>query len=472
MNERGTILRAIAWNDLFPWLLILRTFRLSIGFTVMALATLGTLLTPVGWWAAEAVFVSDEMRQVRSADQYFPRTVPDLQEFAEDRRQIVATARPYTPLAPPRLMVEHQWSISFAWNQAWVRLHATFARIADPFRMLFVTNANPATYAYYLAGGLWTLLVWSLFGLAICRRAALYLGREEKIGVVECLTFAGRRLFSSWTAPLYPFLGMIPFAIVLFVAGLAMRSDLGAAIVGALWIFALLAGLAVGLLFLGWFFGWPLMWPTLAAEGSDAFDALGRSYAFTFQRPLHYFFYVCLSAGVGAFAFTFVQFFGDAVLYLTHYLATWGMGIERATELEVANLDPDAAGPLAFAADAIDFFDGAVQALQEAFLYAFFFSSMTAIYLLLRKDVDHTELDDLYSDGDLEPYDLPPLSNDPRGVPVPPTTKTSDATKSSEPFKASDRTSDAKGEPERPNPAEVDEYPADTETHREFPEEG
>lgn len=465
MNERGTILRAIAWNDLFPWLLLLRTFRLSISFTVMALATLGTLLTPVGWWAAEALFVSDEMRQVDSTDDL---VAAPLNAWVEDRNQIADGVGPGEAASSYSLQIEKQWSFGLAWRIAWDRLTRTFLRIADPFRMLLVTNANPATYAYFLMGGLWTLLVWSLFGFAICRRSAVYLGREEKIGFVESLTFAAKRLFASWTAPLYPFLGMIPFAIVLFAAGLLMRSDLGAAIVGALWIFALLAGLAVALLFLGWFFGWPLMWPTLAAEGSDAFDALGRSYAFTFQRPLHYFFYVCLAAAVGAFAFTFVQFFGDAVLYLTHFLATWGMGIERATELEAASFAPDASGPLAFAADAIRFFNSGVRVLQEAFLYAFFFSAMTAIYLLLRKDVDHTELDDLYSDGNLEPYDLPPLSSDARGVPLPPTTKSAaGAMKATGPADASfaDRGSSPSDDPV------PDEYPSDTEPHRQLPDE-
>ncbi|HEV7283180.1 MAG TPA: hypothetical protein VGN57_23445 [Pirellulaceae bacterium] len=455
MNERGTILRAIAWNDLFPWLLLLRTFRLSISLTVMALATLGTLLTPVGWWAAEALFVSPEMRQVDATDDMVSDS---LSEWAEDRRRIVDRIEPADVPDSYPLLVEKQWTFGAAWEEAWRGLALPFLRISEPFRMLLVTNGNPATYAYFLMGGLWTLLVWSLFGFAICRRAALYLGREEKIGFVESLTFAARRLFASWTAPLYPFLGMIPFAVVLFAAGLLMRTDLGAAIVGALWIFALLAGLAVALLFLGWFFGWPLMWPTLAAEGSDAFDALGRSYAFTFQRPLHYFFYVCLAAAIGAFAFTFVRFFGDAVLYLTHYLATWGMGIERATELAMANAAPDATGPLAFAADAMQFFDAGVRVLQEAFLYAFFFSSMTAIYLLLRKDVDHTELDDLYSDGDVEPYDLPPLSSDARGVPLPPTTRPAAA-------------SAKEGGGATTTHTLVDEYPSDTEPHRSFPDE-
>lgn len=465
MNERGTILRAIAWTDLFPWLLLLRTFRLSISVTVMALATLGTLLTPVGWWAAEALFVSDEMRQV--GPMYSARGA-ELDDWARDRARIVESTGQETARTPLPLLIESQWSISSAWNTSWQRLERTFLQIAEPFRMLLVLNANPATYAYFLMGGLWTLLVWSLFGFAICRRSALYLGREEKIGFVESLTFAAKRLFASWTAPLYPFLGMIPFAIVLFAAGLLMRSDLGAAIVGALWIFALLAGLSVTLLFMGWFFGWPLMWPTLAAEGSDAFDALGRSYAFTFQRPLHYFFYVCLAAAVGAFAFTFVQFFGDAVLYLTHFLATWGMGIERATELEAANTAADASGPLAFAADAIAFFDAGVRVLQEAFLYAFFFSSMTAIYLLLRKDVDHTELDDLYSDGDVEPYDLPPLSSDARGVPLPPAAKPTASSLKATSSASETAPTDAGSAPSNKL---VDEYPSDTEPHRQFPDE-
>ena len=54
-EERDTV-RRIAWRELFPWLLILRSFRLAISPPVLLLAALGTLLTPLGWGLAAELF--------------------------------------------------------------------------------------------------------------------------------------------------------------------------------------------------------------------------------------------------------------------------------------------------------------------------------------------------------------------------------------------------------------------------------
>ena len=70
-------------------------------------------------------------------------------------------------------------------------------------------------------------------------------------------------------------------------------------IAGALWFLPLLAGLFMAVLLVGLFFGFPLMWATISAEGTDAFDALSRSYAYTYQRPLLYALY-SIAAGARA----------------------------------------------------------------------------------------------------------------------------------------------------------------------------
>ena len=63
-DDRGTI-RSIAWRDLFPWLLIFRTFWLSLSLPLLFLATAGVLLQPIGWRLADAIFISDETLRER-----------------------------------------------------------------------------------------------------------------------------------------------------------------------------------------------------------------------------------------------------------------------------------------------------------------------------------------------------------------------------------------------------------------------
>ena len=61
-------------------------------------------------------------------------------------------------------------------------------------------------------------------------------------------------------------------------------------------------------------------------EGSDSFDALSRSYAYTFQRPLHYLFYAAVAGLFGWLERILVQNFAAAVISMTNWAASWAAG--------------------------------------------------------------------------------------------------------------------------------------------------
>ena len=52
-----------------------------------------------------------------------------------------------------------------------------------------------------------------------------------------------------------------------------------------------------------------------------------------------------------------------------------------------------------------------------AFIYGLFWCMMSAVYLLLRKDVDDTEMDEIYMVDERRTYELPPLKTDDKGIP-------------------------------------------------------
>ena len=82
----------------------------------------------------------------------------------------------------------------------------------------------------------------------------------------------------------------------------------------------------MALLLLGLLFGWPLMWATISAEGTDSFDALSRSYAYVFQRPLHYLFYALVAGVIGWLGWLLVQNFAAGVVWMGYWAAGWGSG--------------------------------------------------------------------------------------------------------------------------------------------------
>jgi hypothetical protein len=60
---------------------------------------------------------------------------------------------------------------------------------------------------------------------------------------------------------------------------------------------------------------------------------------------------------------------------------------------------------------------GLVRTIATAFTYSYFWTAVTAIYLLLRHDIDQTELDEVHLTPQDETYGLPPLAVDEAGVP-------------------------------------------------------
>ena len=52
-----------------------------------------------------------------------------------------------------------------------------------------------------------------------------------------------------------------------------------------------------------------------------------------------------------------------------------------------------------------------------AFLYGLFWCMASSIYLLLRKDVDDTEMDEIFIVDERRTYELPPLKSDEQGIP-------------------------------------------------------
>src|SRR5690606_28380779 len=72
-DDRG-VLRGIAWREIFPWLMILRTFRTAVAPSVLLAAAAGTLVTPLARYVGAYVFLNaddrEAMRTFASIDGY------------------------------------------------------------------------------------------------------------------------------------------------------------------------------------------------------------------------------------------------------------------------------------------------------------------------------------------------------------------------------------------------------------------
>ncbi|HTN73972.1 MAG TPA: hypothetical protein VL096_01950 [Pirellulaceae bacterium] len=400
-DDRGT-LRAIAWRELCPWLIIFRTFTLALTLPLLFLATLAVMVQPLGWQASSLIFLSSD---TLDADLELKATTQFLQSWP----------------------IRYRDGGNFNWPALSAAVDLTsgdaqsiYHRLSLPFRQLFRLDLTLTEFCYFLFGGLWTLLIWAFVGGMITRLAVVYLGREERISFKEALYYVGARYGSYFVAPLYPLIGVMLLAIPIALLGLLMQLDIGVLLAGLLWIFVIIAAVAMAFMLLGLLFGWPLLWPAISAENGDAFEAMSRSYGYTFQRPFHYLFFALVAAIFGALCWFFVSIFADLVVHLAWWGASWGTGVARLKEIQDAAAihDPEMASTMAAGTWLLNLVNGLVYCVAAGFGYSLFFCLGSAIYLLLRHVDDESELDEVFVEEDEDRFALPQLSRDAAGVPA------------------------------------------------------
>ncbi|MGN6625350.1 MAG: hypothetical protein ACTHLN_01910, partial [Tepidisphaeraceae bacterium] len=168
----------------------------------------------------------------------------------------------------------------------------------------------------------WLLVIWSIFGGAIARIAAVQVARDEKISVRGALKFSSEKVLSFIFAPLIPIIIILVIGLVVAIASLLISvpgiGGIWSVIVGIGFFIALLAGLVMMLTAIGLIGGGNLMFPTIAAEGSDSFDAVSRSFSYLYARPWQLSFYSLVSLPYGAVTYLFVRLALFVLLLLVH----------------------------------------------------------------------------------------------------------------------------------------------------------
>ena len=431
----------------------------------MPLAAIGLVVTIAGWRLAGAWFgfsveeIKAENNQqkieryvafndaVATAGElpwrHFPKTKSSDPEFA---------AKPYQEEAAPKWLRNRYFRMARRIHNGYmVPLRRVGEQLSMPPRILFRHDTGMRGAAYSILCCLWGLLVWAYFGGAITRIVALRLTRDEHASLGQATAHARAKLWSYFGAPLFPLVGILLLAIPVFVLGLFCRADIGVALTGLLWPLALIAGLFMMFLLLGTIFGWPFMWAAVSTEDTDAFGAFSRAFSYVFHRPLHFIFYVVIAGLFGILCWILVVFFVRSGIDLSIYALAWGGSTERIDEVMVG-ID---SGSGAFGIVLVQFWINVVRMLAVAFAISFFWSASTAIYLLLRRDVDATELDEVYLEEQPESYGMPPLSVDSAGVPG----VSDEEKKELQPPETSSPAEPAAEKPDEQPDAETDEKP-------------
>lgn len=268
-----------------------------------------------------------------------------------------------------------------------------------------------------------SLAIWALLGGAIHRIAAVQAARDEKISLVQALRFSSGKFMSFFFAPLIPLVIIFAVGALIMLGGLLTNIPfVGPIIVGVLFIFALLLGLLIAFILIGFLTSGGLMYPTIAVEGSDSFDAMSRSFSYVFSRPWSAALYAIVALVHGAICYVFVRVFVFIALSATHFFvksAVWSggqtlPGVASADKMDVLWLAPTFRTLHAWNWQAMGVGEsiGAICVMiwvyliigmVAAFALSYLAGSTTSIYYLLRRKVDATDLDDVYTEEEPQP---------------------------------------------------------------------
>ncbi len=157
----------------------------------------------------------------------------------------------------------------------------------------------------------------------------------------------------------------------------------------------------IGIIGAIWFF---LMFPTISAEGSDAFDAMSRAYSYVISKPKHF---ISLFLGIIIYGTIFtilVSLVACLVMQTSFYTVGFGMGEKFESIKAVVAGGAYGKAPMAslgllsmkFTALMLMIYIALVKVTVGSLVVAFAGSASTIAYFLLRKDVDGTDINDVY----------------------------------------------------------------------------
>lgn len=400
------VLREIDWKGAFPALLLFRAFRVAIHPSKLLLAIVFILLVygigrsmdliwPAGSTYREVGYFLTQLPTRPGGEFTGPRSGPfdvflkwQLTQLHELSKAVLSADLPG--------IVGSVYNFAFCGPGWGFSNHPIFSTIF----------------------GAVLLLGWSIFGGAISRVAAVHVARDEKISVRNALRFSSGKLLSFLFAPviLFLFIGGLGFAIALTNLLFYLPWGLGPAIVGAGFIVTLVAAFIMTLVLFGTVGGFGLMYPTIAVEGSDAFDAISRSFSYFFARPWKLLFYSLVALIYGVITYLFIKLFVYVMFGLIQTFQVWFLTESLRADyklffppvsFESLSFSPDYKAMDTFGLKAgsafLSFWYYLVVCVLGAYAISFYFSAQTIIYYLLRLDVDVTELDDVYlEEGDEE----------------------------------------------------------------------
>ena len=340
----------------WPGLRMVAAVRMAFDGQKLIIAAAGVLLLQLGWALLDLAFAD-------SAD-----VTPDIASHS-------AVARPPD---------------DFTWST-----ESAIERLSEPARVLITplfALLDPrnrwAAMLHASLGLTWLVVLWGFCGGAIARLAAIQEARSSRPGIAEAIRFARKSVSSLILAPLFPLVALAFVALTGLVFGLLYRISGGSAVAGVVLFIPLLAGLVMTLLVAALVAGWPLFHAAMATGADNALDALSRTYSYLNQRLILFAVGIAIAFVTGLVGLTLMDWLAGGVVRLTRWNLSL-IGPPSRVDLLFGRV-ADVPDPSPVVGATHRFWLGVVRLFVHAWVYSYFWSAATLLYLWLRQEVDGT----------------------------------------------------------------------------------
>lgn len=410
MNEdmrdigRGTI-RRIDWQELLPVTFMVRTFKIAASFRPIMLSVFGIVLMMIVGVLINGIVVYSSKQAETSFVDHGGYEVEELLSLPNMPGSQGVREEPLVDLAPlyrPDMKTPITWennrivcSGSSFWLQVKNTVFVPWEIFTASFTKIFSSGYSGFERLLSCVWFIWMILLGTCIGGAITRTAGVKLAAGQYEDGTSLKIFLNEHWRSYIGAILIPIIGIFLCAIPLLLMPWALGVPVLNVIVAVLFPIVIIAAGLMVLIGLAFLFAWPLMFAAVSVEGTDAFDAVSRGFSYVGQRPLQYIVYFLAGSLIGYLGWLLISFLLDGIsMLLLSYAEIPKTEISMLFE-EFAR--SETAETVAKQQSAPGFIIGLwmmlLGFLKLAYVFAFFWVSSTAVYLLLRKSVDNVPLD-------------------------------------------------------------------------------
>ncbi len=420
--DEGTI-RRIDWQELCPAVLLPQAVSIATGFRVLWVASLGVLLTLFLGFLLNGItskLAQKELERldaaVESDDAEYGKLAVQSQADQIPLDSLTRTLQfrhPERTLEKDRPFLLETFRLP-TFSEAAGSVLLPWKLLGDSLCRVFPLRQTCFGNGVSLIWFVGVFVIWALAGAVVSRSAALQITIGQYARWSQLRAFLNWRLRSYFAAVLIPVVGLAFCGFAVSIAGWLTFIPVVGFLTALLFPIALFFGFCFAILGVGLLFGWPLAFAAVSVDGSDGFDAVSRSYSYVYQRPLQYLVYALLAIVIGAVGFFFISWFVDLALVL---VANWG----RVPLVDFASL-PQAEGEVvapSLTLRILFFWCWCFQIVKVGFLFGYFWVSTAIIYVILRRSVDGTPIDDIRFPPQESPtvQKIVPVKTDEKGAP-------------------------------------------------------